>query len=161
MKYKRNQYTEGASICGFIIAGAFLWWGVSTLIPYNGLWDWWGFILLAIGLAILAGNIAAIANKGRLRNAVKYEFEAHPNASVDNISQNTGITKKDVQAIILDLKMRGQLRGNFSSKTGELKTIPVESSTPEKPVGKFCPHCGTSVKKSEAAFCSVCGAKFD
>lgn len=161
MKYKRNQYTEGASICGFIIAGAFIWWGVSSLIPFNGWWDIWGFILLGIGLSIIFGQIAAISNKSRLRKAVKYEFESNPNASVDSISQSTSITKKDVQAIILDLKMRGQLRGNFSSKTGELKTIPVESPAPEKAAAKFCSSCGTTIKKGEAQYCNVCGAKID
>ena len=121
-------------------------------------WDLWHLILIAIGLSIIGGNIAAIANRGRLRRTVKYEFESNPGASVDSISQTTGITKKDVQAIILDLKMRGELRGNFSSKTGELKAISVETPTPEKPSAAFCPHCGTTIKKGEAKFCSVCGA---
>ena len=117
--------------------------------------------MLAIGLSIIGGNVAAVANRGRLRRTVKYEFESNPNASVDTISQSTGITKKDVQAIILDLKMRGDLRGNFSSKTGELKVIPVESPTPEKAKATFCPHCGTAVKKGEAKYCAVCGAGLD
>ena len=143
-----------------IIGAGFIWWGISVLWPYSW-WDWWGFILLAIGLSIIVSQIAAVANRGRLRRTVKYEFESNPNASVESISQSTGITRKDVQAIILDLKMRGELRGNFSSKTGELKTIPVESPAAEKSAAKFCPHCGTSVRKGEAQFCSVCGAKLD
>ena len=114
--------------------------------------------MIAIGLSIIASQVAAVANKGRLRRTVKYEFESNPNASVDNISQSTGITKKDVQAIILDLKMRGELRGSFSSKTGELKAVPVESAAPEKAKPAFCPHCGTPIKKGEAKYCSVCGA---
>ena len=161
MNYKRNQYTEGASICGFIIAGAFIWWGVSGLIPFNGMLDLINLLWIGIGLAIIGGQVAALANRSRLRRTIKYEFESNPNASVDTISQSTGITKKDVQAIILDLKMRGDLRGNFSSKTGELKAIPVESPVPEKPAATFCPHCGTTVKKGEAKYCAVCGAGLD
>ncbi len=157
MKYKSNQYTEGASICGFIIAGAFIWWGISGLVQFRAWWDLWNLIWLGIGLSIIGGQVAAIANKSRLRKTVKYELESNPNASIDNISKSTSITKKDVQAIILDLKMRGELRGNFSSKTGELKTVPVDSPTTEKVAAKFCPHCGTTVKKGEAKFCNVCG----
>ena len=157
MKYKKNQYSEEGRICGVIIGAGFIWWGIYIIYPWHW-WNWWGFIMLAIGLSIIGGNVAAVANRGRLRRTVKYEFESNPNASVDTISQSTGITKKDVQAIILDLKMRGDLRGNFSSKTGELKVIPVESPTPEKAKATFCPHCGTAVKKGEAKYCAVCGA---
>ena len=160
MKYKKNQYSEEGRICGVIIGAGFIWWGISIIYPWYW-FNWWGLIMLAIGLSIIGGNVAAVANRGRLRRAVKYEMESNPNASVDTVSQSTGITKKDVQAIILDLKMRGELRGNFSSKTGELKAIPVESPAPEKAAAKFCPHCGTTVKKDEAAYCSVCGAKID
>ena len=159
MQYKRNQYSEEGRICGIIIGAGFVWWGISIIYPWQW-WNWWGLIMLGIGLSIIGSQIAAVANKSRLRRTVKYEFESNPAASVDAISQSTGITRKDVQAIVLDLKMRGELRGNFSSKTGELKAIPVESPTPEKAKATFCPHCGT-VKKDEAAFCSVCGAKLD
>jgi len=160
MKYKRNQYSEGASFCGVIIGAGFIWWGISIIYPWYW-WNWWGLIMLGIGLSIIGGEIAALANRSRLRRTVKYEFESNPGASVDSISQSTGITRKDVQAIVLDLKMRGELRGNFSSKTGELKTIPVESPTPQKPAPKFCPSCGTTIKKDEAKFCAICGAGLD
>ena len=157
MQYKKNQYSEEGRICGIIIGAGFIWWGINVLWPFY-LVNLWGLILVGIGLAIIGGNIAAVANRGRLRRTVKYEFESNPGASVDSISQSTGITRKDVQAIVLDLKMRGELRGNFSSKTGELKTIPVESPAPEKAKPAFCPHCGTTIKKGEAKYCAVCGA---
>ena len=96
MKYKRNQYSEGADICGMLIGAGFIWWAITVLWPYSW-WDWWGFILLAIGLSIIVSQIAAVANRGRLRRTVKYEFESNPSASVDSISQSTGITKKDVK----------------------------------------------------------------
>jgi len=31
VKYERNQYSEGFSICALIIAGAFLYWGLAHL----------------------------------------------------------------------------------------------------------------------------------
>jgi len=154
MKYKHNQYTEGASICGAIFGALFLYWGINSLIP-PGNWIW-GIISTAIGVAILSGQIAALANKSKLRRTVKYEFESNPDASVDQISKNTGISKKDVQAIILELKMRGELRGKFSSSTGKLKVV-QEDAVQEQKVS-FCTSCGTPIKKEEAQYCSYCGA---
>ena len=63
MQYKRNQYTEGVSICSFIIAGMFIYWGLNDLI-IRPLWEnaevaWWGWIWLAIGAAI-SGTIQVI-----------------------------------------------------------------------------------------------------
>jgi hypothetical protein len=151
MKYKKNQYTEGFSICGLIIAGAFFFWGITTIIAGG----WWGIILIGIGIAISLGLIRAIVNKKKLRNTVKYEFESNPNATVEEISKSTGISKKDVQAIILDLKMSGELRGKFSSKTGQLKTVPAGTAGS----AKFCPSCGAEIEKEGAQFCNYCGAE--
>ena len=160
---KRKQIKEKAPFCLFFIAGVLVFMGVNTLNPFNfnSMLNLRGLIPVGIGLAIIGSQVVALANKSRLRRIVVYEFESNTNASGDTISQSTGIARKDIQAIILALKMRGELRGNFSSKTGELEAIPVQSPTPEKPAAKFCPHCGTTVKKDEAQFCSVCGAKFD
>ncbi len=119
-----------------------------------------GIILLAIGISIIGSQVAAYLNRSRLRNAVKYEFEANPNATVEQISANTGITTKDVQAIILDLKADGELRGKFSSKTGEMKPIPIAEKTPTGEQAKFCPSCGTKVKAG-GIFCVFCGAKVE
>ena len=151
MKYEKNQYTEGFSICGLIIAGAFLFWGITTIISGG----WWGIILIGIGIAISLGLIRAIVNKKKLRNTVKYEFELNPNATVEEISKSTGISKKDVQAIILDLKMSGELRGKFSSKTGQLETVPAGTAGKNK----FCPSCGAQIEKEGAQFCNYCGAE--
>ena len=72
----------------------------------------------------------------------------------------TGITRKDINAIILDLKASGQLRAKFSSKTGQMKNM----STPETQAvseerGKFCSNCGTPITKDTAQFCAYCGSQ--
>ena len=46
-------------------------------------------------------------------------------ATIDDISKNTGITLRDVQAIVLDLKASGLLRGKFSSSTGAMTNVDV------------------------------------
>lgn len=159
MKYEKNQYSEGFSICSLIIAGAFLYWGISSFIPWTE-WSWWGFISTGIGVAILLGQIFAIANRSKLRRVVLAEFNANPQATVDAVSQSTGITRKDINAIILDLKASGQLRAKFNSKTGEMKNM----STPEQEAvseekAKFCSNCGTPITKDTAQFCAYCGAQ--
>ena len=78
------------------------------------------------------------------------------------IAANTGISNKDVRAIVLDLKARGELRGKFSTKTGEAKhvEIPVTNQVPSEEKGKYCASCGTPVKREgNAVFCAYCGAK--
>lgn len=159
MKYEKNQYSEGFSICALIIAGAFFYWGINSFIPWDA-WSWGGFILIGIGIAILLGQIFAIANRSKLRNVVLSEFQENPETTIDDISKSTGITQKDIQAIILDLKASGQLRGKFNTTTGQIKHL----SIPEKEVAteeqaKYCSNCGTPITKDAAQFCSYCGAQ--
>ncbi len=165
MKYKRNQYSEGVSVCSFIIAGILIYWGINDI--FAPLWavtliNWWGLVWFGIAAAIIIGQIAALANKSKLRNAVLYEYEEHPEATIEEISQNTGITIRDVQAIVLDLKANGLLRGKFSSTTGQL----THAEIIKKPQGEvsegkvvYCPNCGTAKVKESAVFCSYCGTK--
>lgn len=165
MKYKRNQYSEGVSVCSFIIAGILIYWGTNDI--FVPLWvstpiNWWGLVWYAIAAAILIGQIAAWANRSKLRNAVLYEYEEHPEATIQEISQNTGITVKDVQAIVLDLKAEGLLRGKFSSTTGQMIHADiVKTSQEDVSEGKvaYCPNCGTAKVKESAVFCSYCGSK--
>ncbi|MCJ7626257.1 MAG: zinc ribbon domain-containing protein [Anaerolineaceae bacterium] len=167
MKYEKNQYSEGVSICSLIIAGMFVYWGLNDLVirpltESRGV-SWWGFIWLGIGASIAVGQVAAWLNRSRLRNAVLYEYEANPTAAIEDISQTTGITFRDVQAIVLDLKARGLLRGKFSSTTGEMKHVDV--TTPNPPIGtkedkvSYCPNCGTAKVKGTSVYCSYCGTK--
>ena len=165
MKYKRNQYSEGVSICSFIIAGILIYMGTNDI--FVPLWagtdiNWWGLVWFGIAATIIIGQITALANKSKLRNAVLYEYEEHPEATIEEISHNTGITIRDVQAIVLDLKANGLLRGKFSSTTGQL----THAEIIKKPQGEvsegkvvYCPNCGTAKVKESAIFCSYCGTK--
>jgi len=133
------------------------------LYPWAGtLINWWGLVWYAIAAAIIGGQIAAWANRSKLRNAVLYEYEEHPEATIEEISQNTGITIRDVQAIVLDLKADGLLRGKFSSTTGQLKHAEIIKK-PQREVSEgkvvYCPNCGTAKVKESAVFCSYCGTK--
>ena len=159
MHYERNEYHEGFSICGLIIAGAFLYWGFTNLT--NWVWWWTGFILIAIGISIISSQIYKLTNRSKLRNVVKQEFEQNPNASIEEIASKTGITIKDVRAIVLDLKARGELRGKFSTKTGEAKHVEVSNSVKLEPheKGNYCANCGTPIKNESALYCAYCGAK--
>ena len=158
MKYEKNQYSESFSVCTLIIAGAFLWWGINNLI--DDLTHWWGFILIGIGIAILASQILAIVNRSKLRNVVLAEFQENPEASIEQVSRSTGITRKDIRAIILDLKASGQLRAKFNSETGQVKRIlPKETETALGEPPKYCSNCGTPITKESAQYCAYCGGK--
>jgi hypothetical protein len=166
MKYKRNQYSEGLSVCSLIIAGILIYWGLNDLflrpIWYGWAVSWFGIVWLGIGLVIVGGQAAAWANRSKLRNAVLYEYEEHPEATIEEISKNTGISIRDIRAIVLDLKANGSLRGKFSSTTGQMTHAKVTTKTPvETPTGKvsYCPNCGTAKSKESAVYCSYCGSK--
>ena len=159
MKYEKNQYTDGASICGFIMGGIFLAWGVNWMVGAGFPLFIPGIVFLCIGIAIIVSQIRALRNRDKIKNIIKEEFRANPDASVDEIKERTGFTKKDIQAVILDLKAEGQLRGKFSSKTGKLKEAPKpEPQAQEVTKAQYCPNCGTPVKDSQAKFCQFCGA---
>lgn len=153
MKYSKNQYSDGASFCSVIIAMGFIYWGIIWFFLI-----FWPIIMISIGLSIIYAQIRAIANRGNLRRAVKFEYESNPEATVESISRNLGITIKDVQAITLDLKARGELRGVFSTTTGTIQVVPA--SAPEEEKSKFCPHCGTPIREGSALYCAYCGAPF-
>jgi hypothetical protein len=142
----------------------FFYWSFTTLIQWY--FNWWGYILLGIGIAIVAGQITALANRSKLRNVVSHEFMVNPNVSVEEISAITGISVKDIRAIILDLKADGRLRGNFSTTTGEAKAMevvqskPIVEPKPPKEEGNlYCPNCGTPVSRDSAVYCAYCGSK--
>jgi len=163
MKYESNQYSDGFSICSLIIAGMFLWWGFNNLLEDIFNWWWWfGFLWIAIGLSIISSQIYKLTSRSKLRNVVKLEFEENPTASIEQIATNTGITTKDARAIVLDLKARGELRGKFSTKTGEAKHVEITPSNqpPSQEKGTYCSNCGTPVKRDgTAVYCAYCGAK--
>ncbi|MFX0059072.1 MAG: zinc ribbon domain-containing protein [Candidatus Hodarchaeota archaeon] len=166
MKYEKNQYSQGISICALIIAGILIYWGINDVLikPIEGRgFHWFGIVWLGIAAAIIIGQSAAWVNRDKLRNAVLYEYEANPTATIEVISNKTGITIKDVQAIVLDLKSSGLLRGKFSSSTGEMIHSEVVKGTPSQPsegTVKYCPNCGTAKAKESAVYCSYCGSKF-
>ncbi|MFW9771227.1 MAG: zinc ribbon domain-containing protein [Candidatus Thorarchaeota archaeon] len=166
MRYEKNQYSAGISICALIIAGIFIYWGINDVLirPLQGqLFNWFGIVWLGIAAAIIIGQITIWVNKDKLRKAVLYEYEENPSATIEQISTKTGITIKDVQAIVLDLKSRGLLRGKFSSSTGEMVHSEVVKSGQSQPSAgnvKYCPNCGTAKVKESAVFCSYCGSKF-
>jgi len=168
IKYNKDQYSHGASICALLIAGMFFYWGIDAFL--HGFWqfgiNWMGFLWIGIGAAIASSQIAALVNKSKLRNVVAQEFKINPNVSIEEISANTGISVKDIRAIILDLKAEGRLRGNFSPDTGEGKSMEIVNHQQEpkfipEPVGKsqFCPNCGTPISRDTAVYCAFCGSK--
>jgi len=160
MKYEKNQYSDGFSICTLIIAGAFLWWGINGFINWGDGGEWWAFISTGIGIAILVGQIYALTNRSKLRNVVLAEFQENPEVTVEDVSRNTGITIKDIHGIVLDLKASGQLRAKFSSETGKVKTLlPPEQQSTSGDQAKFCANCGTPKTKESAQYCAYCGAK--
>ncbi|MCP4762945.1 MAG: hypothetical protein GY870_14295 [archaeon] len=164
MKYEKNSYSEGFDICSWIIAGAVIVWSINDLLAGS----LWGLLWLGIGGSCLLSNIYKFTNRGKLRNIVLGEFTQNPHISIGEICQKTGISHKDVQAIILDLKGSGLLLGTFSATTGQMEDVSVQpkvkASQPQPEVNpeqknKFCPFCGSAKSQDDAQFCSHCGSQ--
>ena len=162
VSYEKDQYSSGFHVCYLIIAAILLWIGFQWLLnPTNPPNFWWfiSFFLILGGIGIVSGQIYALANRRHLRNAVKEEFKRYPDITVEQVSISTGITKKDVNAIVLDLKARRELRGSFSSETGQIKIIPVEDDEDAREKKIYCVDCGTPFEDESAVYCSYCGSK--
>ncbi|HDZ17568.1 hypothetical protein LCGC14_0745910 [marine sediment metagenome] len=110
MKYKKNQYAEGISIIGLLIAAGFLWWGISGYFAYTPD-SWWGLIPIGIGVAIILEQIGAKINRRALRRIVRFEYEDNPEATIREISNKTGLSIKDIQGIRMDLMKQGERLG--------------------------------------------------
>ena len=178
VNYKKDSYVSGFSICAIIIAGIFIYWGINAFS--GGFWSfgisWMGFIWIGIGSVILFGQIASISNKNKLRKIVLQEFELNPNISLEDASRNTGISLKDVKAIVLDLKARGLLKGPFNTQTGQLERVPPISPaapipprsassptppeppmSPKPPIQSYMESMKAEEPREKPKFCPNCG----
>jgi len=159
MNYVRNQFIIAGSFLWwsltFLAAGALFWWGFTVLQ-----WSWSGIIVITIGFVILSSQIVAITNRSKLRKVVLQEFQTSPVASIEEISMSTGISIRDVRAIILDLKASGQFMGKFSTKTGQIQQISIQREPISLGEGSiYCQNCGTAMGQESAQYCAYCGAK--
>jgi hypothetical protein len=137
----------------FITGGAALFWGIITLQ-----WSWAGIFTIIFGATIISSLIVAVANRRKLKRVVLHEFQTIPDASIEEISMKTGISRRDVQAIVLDLKSSGQLIVRFSTKTGHIKDTSFQNTSSEIET-KYCHSCGTPISKESDQYCAYCGAK--
>jgi hypothetical protein len=159
MRYIRNQFVRAGSfmwwIFIFMISGALLWGGITILQ-----WSWAGIFNILIGVAILFRLIIATSNRSKIRRIVLDEFEKNPEASIKDVTGITGISRRDVRAIILDWKSSGHLIGNFSTKAGTISYISnhkEQNTLGEK--SKYCQSCGTPIRDESVQYCTYCGAK--
>lgn len=158
MKYIRNQFVRTGSfmwwIFIFLIAGALLYWGITIMQ-----WSWTGIFIIFIGVAILFRVVITISNRSKIRNIVLHEFEKRPEASIEEISLRTGISKRDVRAIILDMKMSMHSEDKISTILGKNNYILSQKeqfSLQQK--NKYCQSCGTPISDNTAQYCTYCGA---
>ncbi|MFW9784112.1 MAG: zinc ribbon domain-containing protein [Candidatus Heimdallarchaeota archaeon] len=159
MKYIRNQFVRTGSIMWWIfiliIGSAALWWGITVLQ-----WSWLGILPILIGATILYRLIVATANRDKLRRIVIHEFEINPESSINDILIRTGISKRDVRAILLDLKSSGHFIGHYSTKNGQIQYISSHSELNGLEEGvKYCPSCGTPISDESVQYCAYCGVK--
>ncbi|MHA1916283.1 MAG: hypothetical protein ACW986_14495 [Promethearchaeota archaeon] len=159
MRYIRNQYVR---------AGSFMWWvfiliisgaaigGGSYLLQFN----WAGIFPIIIGILILYRLILGFTNRSKLRDIVLHEFEKDPDSSVKDLRMRTGLSRRDVRAIILELKLSGHYTSDFSTHSGRVHVIaPHNELNPSETKAAYCESCGTPIRNESDQYCSYCGAK--
>jgi len=113
--FKKKSNVSGLNKIGFIISTLFLIW---SILAFNELfWNfdtkWVSFIWLSLGLIILLSQIISVMNKYKrsedIRNVVLQEYRANPNASIEEVSRNIGLSRDSVREILLVLKIKGFL----------------------------------------------------
>ena len=159
MKYIRNQFVRTGSLMWWIfilIIGSAALWGGITIFQ----WSWAGIFPIIIGVAILYRTIVATANRRKLRRIIIHEFERSPESSIKDITWKTGISRRDVRAILLDLKSSERFIGQFPTKTGEMQYITNynEVNSLEEEVN-YCQNCGNPISDKSDQYCFYCGAK--
>ena len=163
MKYVRNQ---------FVRTGSLMWWIFMLMMGGGGLgggiyllqWHWAGISPMIIGVAILYRLILTGVNRDKIRRIVLHEFEKNPESSIRDIMNATGISRRDVRSIILNLKSSGLIvlnrNSHISTETGQLQYLSSqeEQSNLEEKI-KYCESCGTQISNESDLYCSYCGAK--
>lgn len=158
MKYIRNQFVRTGSFMWWIfislVAGGLLYWGITVMQ-----WSWTGIFIIFISVVILFRVAITISNRSKIRNIVLLEFEKRPEVSIEEISLRTGISKRDVRAIILDMKMSMHSEAKISTILGKNNYILSQKeqfSLEQK--NKYCQSCGTPISDNTAQYCTYCGA---
>jgi len=155
MQYRRKKHHEVFSILGIFFAGILFIWGIYIFLNWS-LTSWGGWVLIILGLLMISYELYAFQNRVSLRNEVILEFEDNPSASLDDIAQNTGISRDNLRDIVLDLRGSGKMRGLFSTESGHFETFPVKEAQNIR--NKYCPRCGASTTQT-SVYCAYCGSR--
>ena len=63
-------------------------------------------------MAIILEQIGVKINHRALRKIVRFEYEDNPEATLEEISNKTGLSIRDIQGIRMDLMKQGERLGN-------------------------------------------------
>jgi len=86
MKYEKNQYTEGVTLCGAIITGALFYWGISSFIPYDPVNSWWDLFSLVCGIFFLTRGITALTNRDELKRMALNKFASNSGTTIELVA---------------------------------------------------------------------------
>ncbi|NVM30381.1 MAG: zinc ribbon domain-containing protein [Candidatus Helarchaeota archaeon] len=167
-KDKREYETDLPVIIGVGIA--FLIFAFLSVIPPVSLWineigNWLsvlatlcffpGFIMIAIAIGL------SYQNK-RLRRLVKRAVisgDYGRRAKLDVIASDFDLSHGDMRRLLTDLRVDGELKVSFDSKTGEVIFPTIGSHSPATISNGhvYCSYCGLQLSR-DAEYCPGCGA---
>lgn len=143
-------------------------WGIST----------WGYWMFVPAFFILIGAIGHVDTDRRMRNNVLAAVQNRTDAiKLENLAAETGIKPQHVLRILVDLRVRNQIKYSYDSNTGEIllgETISYQKSPeftttlPKKQADvifsagatTYCPYCGHK-PPAGSKFCESCGSKLE
>jgi hypothetical protein len=145
-----------------------MWWVFMLIISGGAIGggiylfqlSWTGIFPIIIGIAILYRLFVAAANRSKLQDIVVHEFEKNPDISLRDLKMKTGLSRRDVRAIVLEVKSSRHFIGDFSTHTGRVHVIaPHNESNRPDVKATYCESCGTPIRNELDQYCSYCGAK--
>jgi hypothetical protein len=145
--------------------------------------DFVGFIWLGFGFSVVFALMGDILKKRRINVSLSLmvleEFQRNPMSTTEEIAKATGISLKNVEYIVMKLKMRRYLPNNISLdelNINSMQDVAImtgssgtsrhsisqtkEMTYPPSQLPKYCPNCSAKVDQGTIQYCSYCGYAF-
>ncbi|MFX1294414.1 MAG: zinc ribbon domain-containing protein [Promethearchaeota archaeon] len=166
---RKREYETNIPII-LAIGIALLILGILSLIPPITMWlqnigKWFATLLsLSIfgGIILIVISIGLYYQNTRLQQKVIKSVvsgDYGSKVSLDEISADFGLNSGDMRRLLTDLRIAGELKVSFDSRTGEVifPTIGGYAFQETSNGSMYCSYCGLQLSK-DSGYCPSCGA---
>ena len=162
--------------------GFLIWGGLSIRYPQISGSPW---LLLPGGVLVIVA-ISSVFTYNFNKDKIIAALKSYPKVSLEQLSDELKIQKKDIKSLIVDLRTDGKLKASFDPESGDVIVLEVDGKAPSgatpypvtdstttpsemddlttslkniKSQG-YCPYCGSRIQANDK-FCVTCGAAME